>query len=117
MEKPNLSDLIRKYFSAFLSQDRKTLEAGLSDDFTFNSPRDDHIGKAAYFERCFPNGDKIQSEHIERIFEKGNEAFVRYRAELTDGSKFRNVEYIRFEGDKIKAVDVYFGPAITGNDA
>jgi len=113
MEKYNISDLVRKYFSAFLSKDRKACEDALSDDFTFNSPRDDHINKAAYFEVGFPNSDKISAHHIEQIFEKGSEVFVRYRAKLSDGSKFRNVEYIRFEGDKIREVDVYFGSAIT----
>jgi ketosteroid isomerase-like protein len=109
MESNDVSDLIRRFFSAFLSGDRKTLEGLMSDDFTFNSPLDDHINKAAYFERCFPNGDKFSSQQIEKLFVSGNEAFVRYRAELKDGSKFRNTEYFRLEGNKLKEVDVYFG--------
>jgi hypothetical protein len=44
---------------------------------------------------------------------QGNEAFVRYLAELEDGSKFRNTEYFRIEGGKLKEVDVYFGSNIT----
>jgi len=104
--------LVRRLFSAFLSKDRKALEDLLSDDFTFNSPRDDHISKTTYFERCFPNSEKIRAHHIEKLFEKGNEAFVRYQAELEDGAKFRNTEYIRIEGNKIKEVDVYFGSNI-----
>ena len=53
-----VSDLVRKLFSAFLSKDWKALEDLLSDDFTFNSPRDDHISKTTYFERCFPKCSK-----------------------------------------------------------
>ncbi len=107
------ADLVRRLFSAFLAQDRTTLENLLSDDFTFNSPRDDHISKAEYFERCFPYADQFRTHRIEQLFVQGNEAFVRYIAETQDGSRFRNTEYIRTDGDKIKAVDVYFGGGLT----
>jgi len=108
----HVSDLVRKSYSAFLAKDSKTMEELLSDDFVFNSPRDDHIDKTAYFERCFPNSDAFRIHHIENLFVNGDEALVRYQAELKDGSRFRNVEYIRVEGDKIKEVDVYFGANI-----
>ena len=112
METTALSDRVRKYFSIFLAMDRPAAEAALSDGFTFNSPRDDHIDRAEYFERCFPNGDKIRSLHIEQLFENGDEVLVRYLAELVDGSRFRNVEYMRFAGDKLAEVDVYFGSTL-----
>jgi ketosteroid isomerase-like protein len=113
MERNDISDLVRKFFSAFLSGDRNTVEGLMSDDFTFNSPLDHHLHKAAYFERCFPNRDKFSSQQIEKLFVSGNEAFVRYRAELKDGSKFRNTEFFRFEGNKLKEVDVYFGSPLS----
>jgi ketosteroid isomerase-like protein len=108
-----VSDVVRTYFAAFFSQDRNTLEEGLSDDFTFTSPRDDHISKTTFFERCFPNSEQFRAHHIEQLFAQGNEAFLRYQAELKDGTTFRNTEYIRIEGNKIKEVDVYFGATIT----
>jgi hypothetical protein len=37
---------------------------------------------------------------------------VRYLVELADGSRFRNMETLRFAGDKISAADVYFGRTI-----
>ena len=111
MQPDAVSDLIRTYFAAFLAQDRKTLEAGLSDDFTFTSPRDDHISKAAFFERCLPGSEHFLSHQIEKLFVQGNEAFVLYQAELKDGTTFRNVEYYQLEGNTIKAVEVYFGSA------
>jgi ketosteroid isomerase-like protein len=43
----SVTSLVRKYFDAFHSHDRNTLENLLSDDFTFSSPRDDHISKLA----------------------------------------------------------------------
>jgi len=109
MQQDTVSDLIRKYFAAFLANDKKTLEEGLSDDFTFTSPRDDHISKATFFERCLPGSENFQTHQIEKLFVNGNEAFVRYQAELKDGTTFRNTEYIRIEGNKIREVEVYFG--------
>lgn len=111
MQQTTISDLIRKYIAAFLAQDRKTLEAGLSDDFTFTSPRDDHISKATFFERCLPGSEQFRTHHIEKLFVNGNEAIVIYQAELKDGTTFRNAEYYRIEGNQIRAVEVYFGSA------
>jgi len=41
--------------------------------------------------------------------ESGNEAFVLYEREPKAGAKFRNTEFFRIEGKKIKEVEVYFG--------
>jgi ketosteroid isomerase-like protein len=108
-----VSDLIRKLFAAFLARDRKALEDLLSDDFRFNSPRDNHIDKAAYFERCFPYANEFSSHHIEQLCVDGNAAFVRYLAETRDGSRFRNTEYIRTDGRQVTEVNVYFGGSVT----
>ena len=110
MPSQGISDTIRGLFLAFQQKDRRAAEDLLADDFTFSSPRDDRIGKTEYFARCWPNSDKIRNFEIEQIFEKGNEAFVRYVAERTsDGVRFRNTEFFRLAGGKIKEVDVYFG--------
>ncbi len=108
-----VADLVRQCFSAFLSGDRQVMENLLSDDFTFNSQRDNHISKTAYFERCFPFSGEIRVQQIEKLFVEGNEALVRYRVELRDGTQFRNVEYIRTDGNQVKEIDVYFGANIT----
>jgi ketosteroid isomerase-like protein len=111
MQEESVATMIRMYFAAFLAQDRKTLEEGLSEDFTFTSPRDDHISKAAFFERCLPGSAQFLTHQIEKLFVQGNEAFVLYQAELKDGTKFRNTEYYKLEGNKIKEVEVFFGSA------
>ena len=41
-----IAALVRRSYTAFREQDRAAMEALLDDDFTFNSPRDDHIDKA-----------------------------------------------------------------------
>lgn len=103
-----VSDLIRKCLSAYESKNRKVLEESLSDDFTFTSPLDDHIDKTAYFKRCWPNSENIRAFQIKKLFEKGNEAFVRYEGTRYDGGKFRCTEFFRIEGNRIKEVEVYF---------
>ena len=105
------SDKIRSYFGAYKSKDRKVLEDGLADDFTFTSAYDDAIDKATYFERCWPNSERIRSHIIEKIFEQGDEAFVLYKCITNDGKEFRNTEFFTFDGDRVKRVDVYFGAA------
>ena len=79
------------------------------DDFRFTSPYDDAIDKPTYFERCWKNSDWIERHELERIFVEGDEAFVTYRCVAKDGKTFRNTEFVVFEGDKVKRIDVYFG--------
>lgn len=100
---------IHRCFSAWVSNDREALEPLLADDFTFSSPNDDHLSKQEYWEICWPGSEQIQDIQIEKLFQQGNEAFVRYKCQLVDGKRFRNVEHFTFDGARIKSVDVYFG--------
>lgn len=109
MERGQIPDLVRRLFGAYQSKDREVMEELLSDDFTFTSPYDDHIDRTAYFERCWPNSDRIRMHHLERIVQDGDEAFVLYDCETVSGDRFRNTERLMFEGGKLKAVEVYFG--------
>jgi ketosteroid isomerase-like protein len=105
----SVADLIHRYFAAYESKDRKSLEALLRDDFTFSSPLDDNISREKYMERCWPNSEHLRAFHIEKLFAEGNEGFVTYECERTDGGMFRNTEFFQTDGDKIRHVDVYFG--------
>jgi ketosteroid isomerase-like protein len=71
--------LVRRCFAAFRTADRAVMEAVLHPDFTFTSPRDDHIDRAAYFGRG--------------------------RA----GAGFRNVERMSLRDGMIVATEVFFG--------
>lgn len=108
MTRPIL-DIVRQCFTAYEKKDRSLIEPLLADDFTFTSPYDDHIDRVTYFKRCWPNSEKIESFHIEKLFDKGSEAFVRYELLLKTGGKFRNTEFFRVRDGKIVEVDVYFG--------
>jgi ketosteroid isomerase-like protein len=92
MERGQIPDLVRRLFGAYQSKDRKVMEELLSDDFTFTSPYDYHIDRTAYFERCWPNSDRIRMHHLERIVQDGDEAFVLYDCETVSGDRFRNTE-------------------------
>lgn len=104
-----IATLVRRYFSAYETQDRQVLEDLLDERFTFSSPLDDRISRAAYFARCWPNSRTLRRFTVEKIFTQGGEAFIRYEAESTTGKKFRNTEWWRFEGGKLMEVQVYFG--------
>ena len=105
----NRAEIIRALFAAYLANDRKTVEDALTEDFRFTSPFDDEINKAIYFERCWRDSGWIERHELEKIFVEGDEAFVTYKCLAGSGKQFRNTEFFRFEGDKIKRIDVYFG--------
>ena len=100
---------LRSLYAAYVAGDKDTVRAMLSEDFTFSSPRDDHIGRDAYFARCWPEPPPFRSMEIEYLAIAGDGAAVRYRAVKHDGSAFRNMESFRFKGEKVVSVDVYFG--------
>ena len=109
MASADRAELVRSMFAAFNAKDRRTAERLLADAFTFTSPYDDAIDRAAYFERCWPNAELILKHDIERIFVEGDEAFVTYTCVNRDGTEFRNTEFFTFDGDRISSVSVYFG--------
>jgi ketosteroid isomerase-like protein len=109
MAAQNKSGIIRALFAAYRSNDRKAVENSFTEDFRFSSPYDDEIDKATYFATCWRNSDWIERQQLERIFVEGNEAFVTYEVATKDGKRFRNTEFFRFDGDKIRSIDVYFG--------
>ena len=101
--------LARDSYGAYESGDRGAIEALLTGDFTFYSPPDPGIDRAAYFERCWPNAGNIESYEFRRLVENGDEVIVTYEATRTDGTRFRNTEVLTFEGDRIRKAEVYFG--------
>lgn len=99
----------RALYAAFLEGDRARAEALIADGFTFTSPYDDGIDRAAYFERCFPHGNRFVEFAIERVAVTRDGAFVTYRATLDDGTTFSNVEFVEVRSGRLQRVHVYFG--------
>lgn len=81
----------------------------MADDFTFTSPKDDHLSREQYWVECWANSDMIHSYKILNLVEEGSTAFVRYVAKLQDGKRFINTEFFSIENGKIASVEVYFG--------
>lgn len=101
--------LVRDAYGAYESGDRSVLEALLTDDFVFFSPPDPGIDRAAYFERCWPNAELLESFEFVRLIESGDEVVITYESRKTDGNRFRNTEVLTFRGEKICKQEVYFG--------
>ncbi|WFU16137.1 nuclear transport factor 2 family protein [Bradyrhizobium sp. CB3481] len=103
------ADIVRAIFEGYLTGNRRLVEASFSDDFRFTSPYDDNIDKAAYFERCWKDSDWIARHELEKIVADGDDVFVTYHCVAKDGKSFRNTEFLVFDGDKVRRIDVYFG--------
>jgi ketosteroid isomerase-like protein len=110
------ADIIRALFAAYLANDRGAIENSFTEDFRFTSPYDDAIDKTTYFEKCWRVSDWIEQHELERILVDGNEAFVTYRCTAKDGKRFRNTEFVVFDGDRIRSIDVYFGATYQGDE-
>lgn len=106
---PGRADIAKSLFDAYQKQDRALGEKLLADDFTFTSPYDDAIDRAAYFKRCWPTSGFFKGFVLEKVAESGGDVFVNYKAITNDGREFRNVEVLTVKGEQIRAVNVYFG--------
>ncbi len=103
-------EVVRACYRAYETGDRHVLEEHFTDDLVFSSPADVGIDRAAYFERCWPNADLIESFEFKRLVEIGDdEVLVTYESTKIDGKRFRNTEILGFAGDKVCRQEVYFG--------
>lgn len=100
---------VRDSYRAYESGDRSVIEEILSEGFTFYSPPDPGIDRATYFERCWPNAERMAKFEFVRLIEAGDEVIVTYEATRSGGSRFRNTEIFSFDGRQISRVEVYFG--------
>ncbi|MDQ0470291.1 nuclear transport factor 2 family protein [Labrys wisconsinensis] len=102
--------LVRRCFDSYRTADRSAIEALLHPDFTFTSPRDDHIGRDAYFERCWPAAGTFAVQDLKTVVPDGSGGcFVLYEGRAKAGWGFRNVEQFRFADGRIVSVEVFFG--------
>jgi len=68
------------------------------------------LDRENYFKRCWPYTEKSPTYGIEKLFEKGNQAFILYDCKTKNGGNCRNTEFFAIEGNKInkiKEVEVY----------
>ena len=103
-------DTVRASMDAYRRQDLEAATRLLAEDFRFTSPQDDHIGKSAYLERCFPTADRFAASEIVAIVPSGDDSiFLLYEYELTNGERYRNTEYITVRNGQLVETQVFFG--------
>lgn len=104
-------EIIRSYYAAWGKKEWSPIGNLLADDFTFTSPNnDDHISKSAFKTRCWETQvDYIKHFELESVFEKNDQAFVKYLCHTKSGESFRNVEYWKFRDAKVESIECYFG--------
>lgn len=100
--------LARASFEAYVAKDRVRIEALLAPDFHFSSPLDNRLDRAAYFTRCWPNAEKIDSFDFIRFAAAGDTVFVTYEGRAGE-RRFRNTEAFTIRDDLVIEVEVYFG--------
>ena len=107
----NNEKTIRKWYAAWEKKDWHPVDMLLADNFTFTSAAgDDHISKSAFKKKCWESQiDFIERFDLQRVFGRGNEAFVLYVCRTKNGKSFRNVEYLRLRDDRVESIECYFG--------
>ena len=104
------ADVVRRCFTSYLSQDRDAAESLIADDFVFTSPQDDHIDRAAFFERCFPTAGRVRTQELLHVVPgDSDDVFVLYEYELLTGERHRNVEVLTVRDSKLVETQVFFG--------
>ena len=111
----DLTELAKGYYRAYERHDPSHVAAELAEGFTFTSPFDDHIDRAAYFARCWPKEPLHQTFDFVTVMQDGEKVFVAYDATMHipnathPAARFRNAELMIFEQGKLKSVEVFFG--------
>ena len=102
--------VVRACMDSYVAQDREAAERLIAADYVFTSPQDDHIDRAAFFERCFPTMDRVLSQVIvQAVAGEGDDVFIEYEYVLTTGERHRNVEISTVRDGRLVETQVYFG--------
>jgi ketosteroid isomerase-like protein len=104
------ADTVRAFLASYLAQDRAAAERLVADEFVFTSPQDDHIDRAAFFDRCFPTADRFKDHELLAVVPtQGDDVFVLYEYELEGGQRYRNAEVITVRDGGVTESQVFFG--------
>lgn len=103
------ADIARAAYLAYADNDRAAIDALIDDDFHFTSPLDNRIDRTTYFERCWPNHERITGFDFIRLVTAGDQVVVTYEGRTSDGGGFRNTEILTIRAGRIVEAEVYFG--------
>ena len=104
--------IVRAVLDAYSTKDRSALELLICADFHFTSPLDNRINRAVYFERCWPNSERLEGFDFIHLVPDGDRVLVTYEARAVGGRRFRNTEILTLRGGQVIEVEVYFGWSI-----
>jgi ketosteroid isomerase-like protein len=116
----DLIELAKGYYRVFERHDRAFMEENLAADFTFTSPFDDHIDRAAYFQRCWPKQPLHQKFDFVAVMQEGGKVMISYDCTMHvpnpthPAARFRNAELMTFKDGKLASVEVFFGDPPAG---
>ena len=109
MKNEDQVQLVEDCLLAYQEQDKAAAEKLIHPDFTFISPQDDRIDRAAYFKRCWPFSELKPTYQFIETTESKNGLLLLYNCITKDGKQFRNVELFTFKDGQILSVEVFFG--------
>jgi ketosteroid isomerase-like protein len=102
-------EIAKRTFQAYVDKDRQAIETLIADDFRFTSPLDNGIDRRAYFERCWPNSERISDFSFAYLAQAGDQVFVTVEGRGLNDRTFRNTEVLTIRNGKVVASEVYFG--------
>jgi hypothetical protein len=103
--------VVKAYYSGFENHDWRQVASQFADGFTFTSPNnDDHIPVEKFKDRCWPTNAFFKKVNYIKMAENGNDLMLLVEIITTDGKVVRNVDVFNFSADKIKSIEVFFGP-------
>lgn len=102
-------DVAKRSYLAYVNKDRTAIERLIADEFHFSSPLDNRIDRRTYFERCWPNSERITEFNFVHLVSQVDRVFVTYEGRTESGQGFRNTEILKVRDGQIVDVEVYFG--------
>jgi hypothetical protein len=98
----------KKALQAYVDSDREALEAIVAEDFHFTSQLDNRLDRKTYFDRCWPNNERMNGVNDLHIAAEGDRAWIMYEG-ITTTKRFRNIEVYTVQNGKLVDALVFFG--------
>lgn len=102
-------DAVRAYMQAYMNKDRPAIESLLESNYRFTSPIDNSLDRATYMNVCWPNSARIARFEPVHEVEHGEQVFIVYEGQTSQGKRFRNCELHTVRQGKLVSTEVYFG--------
>ncbi len=105
---------IERYYRAFRDRDRESLRSLLTPNFRFVSSFGEYRDREAMLDEIWPAVGQTWAKNL-RVFGQGPEFVVLYEHENAPGVErpaMCMAEYVRFEGERIAEIEVFFGRSV-----